>query len=46
MLLDPLLDLLGRRNDDIDILAERKAEIFGRTRIERVDQGDAQRLAA
>ena len=25
---DPVLDLLGRRNDDLDVFAERKAQIF------------------
>ena len=37
ILLDPLFDLLGRRNDDVDVFAEREAKIFRRAQIERID---------
>ena len=39
---DPLFDLLGRRNDDVDVFAEREAEIFRRAQIERIDQRDCE----
>ena len=39
--LDPIFDLLGRRDDDMDVFAEREAEIFRRAQIERIDQRDA-----
>ena len=38
MLLDPFLDLLGRRDDHIDILPEREPEILRSARIEGICQ--------
>ena len=39
---DPIFDLFGRRDDDVDVFAEREAEIFRRAQIERIDQRDPQ----
>ena len=41
MLLDPLLDLLGRRDDHLEFFAEREAKILRGARIERIDQRHA-----
>ena len=45
ILLDAFLDLLGRGHDDVDILAEGEAQIFGGARIERIGQGQPQGVA-
>ena len=42
--LDPLFDLLGRGDDDVDVFAEGEAQIFRRARIERIDQRDLQHV--
>ncbi len=44
--LDALLDLIGRGDDDMNVFAERKTEIFGRAQIERINQGDGDPVLA
>ena len=45
-MLEPFLDLLGGREDDLDVVPEREAQIFDRLGIERIDQRDADRVVA
>ena len=43
---DSILDLLRRRNDDVDVFAEREAQIFRGAQIERIDQRDCENVFA
>ena len=45
MLFDAFLDLLGWRDDDINVLAESETKIFARAQIERINQSDANGIA-
>ncbi len=40
MALDPFLDLLGGRDDDVNVLPQGEAQIFRRAQIEWIDQRD------
>ena len=42
MLFDQVFDLIRGRNDDLDILTERKAKILRSGEIERINEGDSQ----
>ena len=44
--LDPLLDLLGRGDDDVNVFAKRKAEIVRRPQVERIDERDGDAVIA
>src|SRR5437764_11661743 len=44
--LDPVLDLPGRRDHDVNVFPQRKAQIFRRAEIERIDQRDGERVVA
>ena len=39
---DPVLDLLRRRNNDVDVFAERKAQIFRDAEVEWIDERDCE----
>src|SRR5436190_9209675 len=43
--LDLIFDLLGWRNDDLNLFAEREAKILGRAMIERINESDMQYVA-
>ena len=45
MLFDAFLDLLGWRDDDINVLAKSETKIFARAQIERINQSDANGIA-
>jgi len=46
VLLDPLFDLLGRRNNDVNVFAECEAKIRGSAMIERINERDMHYVAA
>ena len=46
MLFEPVFDLFGRRDDNIDIFAEREAKVLRRARIQWINQRDLQCVAA
>ncbi len=46
MFFDPIIDLLGRRDHNIDIFAKGEAEIFSRARVERIGESNAQSVSA
>jgi hypothetical protein len=46
ILFDSIFDLLGRRNDNIDLFAQGKTEVLSRAKVERINQCDAQNVPA